>query len=284
MDFLHRDKIKTEQIVKSLNLKISARDSRHTDGRVHLKALFDQWLPLSRSMLTVVVEKLPNPQEIRWNQTQSEEWVIRNVFKVAPIGTTTSIAPVGGNLLLTSWLDNSVKMLDPLTGEILHSIENLNVPVSSAAFNGFYAVALHGNSSVSLLRTDGSLHKVLSSDFDAPTHVIPYEEGLLVSDRERGQLIKLSETGETQVVVDGLTTPEGIALSKETIFVFEGDTGEIKEVKNNIIRTIATLNGGSPAASSMQPPSMIFNGLASKDGVIYASDEKDRSIYRISLQ
>lgn len=64
MDFLHRDKIKTEQIVKSLNLKISARDSRHTDGRVHLKALFDQWLPLSRSMLTVVVEKLPNPQEI----------------------------------------------------------------------------------------------------------------------------------------------------------------------------------------------------------------------------
>lgn len=61
---LKKDKIKTEQIVKSLNLKISARDSRHTDGRVHLKALFDQWLPLSRSMLTVVVEKLPNPQEI----------------------------------------------------------------------------------------------------------------------------------------------------------------------------------------------------------------------------
>ena len=114
--------------------------------------------------------------------------------------------------------------------------------------------------------------------------MIPYEEGLLVSDRERGQLIKLFETGETQVVVDGLTAPEGIALFNETIFVFEGDTGEIKEVKNNIIRTIAKLNGGSTAASSLQPPSMIFNGLAVKDGVIYASDEKDRSIYRISLQ
>ena len=216
--------------------------------------------------------------------TQSEDWVIRNVFRVAPIGTTTSIAPVGGKLLLTSWLDNSVKILDPLTGEIVHSIENLDVPVSCAAFNGFYAVALHGNSSVSLFRADGSLHKVLSSDFDAPTHVIPYEEGLLVSDRERGQLIKLFETGETQVVVDGLTAPEGITLFNETIFVFEGDTGEIKEVKNNIIRTIAKLNGGSTAASSLQPPSMIFNGLALKDGVIYASDEKDRSIYRISLQ
>lgn len=62
--FDYRDKIKTEQIVKSLNLKISARDSRHTDSRVHLKALFDQWLPLSASLLAMVVDKLPSPQEM----------------------------------------------------------------------------------------------------------------------------------------------------------------------------------------------------------------------------
>lgn len=61
---VRRDKIKTDQIVKSLNLKISARDSRHTDGRVHLKALFDQWLPLSASLLSMVVDKLPSPMEI----------------------------------------------------------------------------------------------------------------------------------------------------------------------------------------------------------------------------
>ena len=50
--------------MKSLNLKISARDSRHTDSRVHLKALFDQWLPLSSSLLAMVVEKLPSPAEM----------------------------------------------------------------------------------------------------------------------------------------------------------------------------------------------------------------------------
>ncbi|XP_020603142.1 elongation factor-like GTPase 1 isoform X1 [Orbicella faveolata] len=61
---LKRDKIKTEQIVKSLNLKISARDSRHTDTRVHLKALFDQWLPLSGSLLAMVVDKLPSPRDM----------------------------------------------------------------------------------------------------------------------------------------------------------------------------------------------------------------------------
>ena len=62
--FLHRDKIKTEQIVKSLNLKIAARDSRHTDSRVHLKALFDQWLPLSSSLLAMVIDKLPSPVDV----------------------------------------------------------------------------------------------------------------------------------------------------------------------------------------------------------------------------
>lgn len=64
LSFYYRDKIKTEQIVKSLNLKISARDSRHTDTRVHLKALFDQWLPLSGSLLAMVVDKLPSPRDM----------------------------------------------------------------------------------------------------------------------------------------------------------------------------------------------------------------------------
>ena len=50
--------------MKSLNLKISARDSRHNDSRVHLKALFDQWLPLSSSLLSMVIDKLPSPAEI----------------------------------------------------------------------------------------------------------------------------------------------------------------------------------------------------------------------------
>ena len=63
-NFCFRDKIKTEQIVKSLNLKISARDSRHNDSRVLLKALFDQWLPLSSSLLSMVIDKLPSPAEI----------------------------------------------------------------------------------------------------------------------------------------------------------------------------------------------------------------------------
>ena len=47
----HRDKARIEKIVSSMNLKISARDSRHTDPRIHLFAICSQWLPLATATL-----------------------------------------------------------------------------------------------------------------------------------------------------------------------------------------------------------------------------------------
>ncbi|XP_077988979.1 elongation factor-like GTPase 1 [Glandiceps talaboti] len=59
-----RDREKIEKIVKSLNLKITARDARHTDSRVHLQAILSQWIPLSKAVLSMVADKLPSPLEI----------------------------------------------------------------------------------------------------------------------------------------------------------------------------------------------------------------------------
>lgn len=215
--------------------------------------------------------------------TREDSWVLRNIFQSSPLGTTTAVSTLGENLLLTSWLDNSVKLLNPNTGAVMQSMEGLDVPVSATFFDGFYAVVLHGSSSLVLLNMDGSFHKTLSDDFAAPTHVVAYENGLLVSDYTRGELIKVTASGETTVVVDGLTAPEGLALRGETIFVFEGSTGNIKTYRDGQIETIATLSAGSPAATPLQPPSMIFNGLVVHQGYLYAADEIRRSIYRIRI-
>ena len=56
-----RDKAHIEKIVNSMKLKISARDSRHTDPRVHLFAVCSQWLPLASAVLSMVVEHMPSP-------------------------------------------------------------------------------------------------------------------------------------------------------------------------------------------------------------------------------
>lgn len=48
---LCRDKEKMAKIVTSLGLKIAPRDARHTDARVCLQAVCNQWLPLSGAVL-----------------------------------------------------------------------------------------------------------------------------------------------------------------------------------------------------------------------------------------
>ena len=88
--------------------------------------------------------------------TKEEDWVLRNIFRSSPLGASTSAASLDNNIILTSWLDNTVKILDPSNGQIIKSFEGLNIPISTAKFDGHYAVALHGNNSISLLKEDGS--------------------------------------------------------------------------------------------------------------------------------
>ena len=215
--------------------------------------------------------------------SRQDAWLLTNIFRSSPLGTTTAVSNYGNNLLLTSWLDNSVKVLDPSTGEIIQSIEGLGIPVSAAPFGDYFAVAQHSDSAVSLFNKDGSFHSVLSDDFDGPTHVLAFEDGLLVSDTVRGQVLRVLANGTTEVLVEGLTTPEGLAVHKGSIYVFEGSTGKIKLVSGESTVTVATLSAGSPPATPEQPPSMIFNGLVVHDGFLYAADEMKRAIFRIEI-
>ncbi len=118
--------------------------------------------------------------------TADDVWTLRNIFQFAPIGTATAVANHGSDLLLTSWLDNSVKVLNPTSGEITLGLTGLNIPVSAVKFGDHYAVTLHGDNTLSLFNEDGSLFSVLCDDFGAPTHVIREGDLLLVSDRARG--------------------------------------------------------------------------------------------------
>ena len=54
----------------SMNLKISARDSRHSDPKVHLGAIFTQWLPLAPAVLTMIVDHLPSPLQLQQNRVE----------------------------------------------------------------------------------------------------------------------------------------------------------------------------------------------------------------------
>ena len=59
-----RDVVMTEKIIKSLNLKILARDMKFTDPRVPLQALLSTWLPLGRNLIAMAIDTLPSPLAI----------------------------------------------------------------------------------------------------------------------------------------------------------------------------------------------------------------------------
>ncbi|MDA9660846.1 hypothetical protein N9T78_00990 [Gammaproteobacteria bacterium] len=224
-------------------------------------------------------------QSVKAYSTMSglESWNYKNTFRVSPIGANTAVSTFEDYVILTSWVDNTLKIMKPESGEILGSLEGLNVPVSATKFKDSIAVALDGDGTITLFNFDNKKPIILASGFLAPTHVINYEDGLLVSDRELGELILIDANGKKSTLIGDLNSPEGLAIRGNSIYVFEGDTGEIIELINGEIRVIATLKPGNPAQSELQPPSMIFNGLTIHNDYLYVAGEIEKSLFRIAL-
>ena len=213
----------------------------------------------------------------------SESWNYKNVFRVSPHGANTAVSSFDNYVILTSWLDNHVKIMRPDTGEIVESFEGLNLPVSATKYNDQIAVALHGNKSIMLFNPGTGEKEILADGFEAPTHVINYGEYLVVSDRSKGQVIRIDVNGNKEILIDGLDSPEGMAYKDNALYIFEGNTGDIKKYQNNQISVIASVMPGSNALSELQPPSVILNGLAIKGDYLYISGELERSLFRLKI-
>lgn len=61
---IRKDKEKIPGIAEKLGVKMTARDLRQTDPKVHIQTIFSQWLPIERTLLEMVVRLCPNPGQI----------------------------------------------------------------------------------------------------------------------------------------------------------------------------------------------------------------------------
>lgn len=61
---IRKDKEKIPSIAEKLGVKLTARDLRQTDPKVHIQSIFSQWLPIERSVLEMVARICPNPSLI----------------------------------------------------------------------------------------------------------------------------------------------------------------------------------------------------------------------------
>ena len=84
---IRRSKEQIEKIVKSLGLKISARDSRHTNPKAHLFAICSQWLPLAKASLSMVVKYLPSPLQLTEERVERLLCGASQTFQSLPLKT-----------------------------------------------------------------------------------------------------------------------------------------------------------------------------------------------------
>ena len=173
--------------------------------------------------------------------------------------------------------------MGPDCGQGDEALDGLAQPVGVVPYAGGIAVALHGSKTVVLLG-DGE-PVVLATDLGAPTDLAVVGDALVVSDRERGQIVKIAVAGKAippEVLIDGLQLPEGLAVSEQGLIVVEGESGQVLLIENGKSRSIGEAAKGSPPAAPSQPPAMIVNDAVVLDGQVFVTGETAHALYRIN--
>ena len=217
-----------------------------------------------------------------------EAFTQRNVLGMGAMGGALNISSDGEQLILVSWVDNDVRIWDQEKQQRIWEKSGLNAPVSAIRYADQVVVAEHGSQRIVGFSQEGNLKTIFASNLPAPTGLLKDDKNLYVSDRTLGQIILVAVDGlplaKKEVVIDGLTTPEGFVKKGDTFFIVEADLGVVTSVNlKGKRKVIAKISKGSQAASPMQPPSQVFNGITIDDkGALYVPGESDRALYKIT--
>ena len=213
-------------------------------------------------------------------------FVARNVLGVSELGSSLSASADGERVILTSWIDNDVRVWEPATQKVIEQHKELGEPVDAVRYAGKLVVSEHAKHRV--ISIDGDNVTALAEGLDAPTGLVVRGDELLVADRTRGQILSVAKAGTAvnppTVVAAELDGPEGIAVVADGLVVMEAGRGRVTWVGvDGSRKTLGEVSPGSAAGSEAQPPSLVFNGVAAAaDGTIYVTDEKQRELFKIT--
>ncbi|MBQ74585.1 MAG: hypothetical protein CMQ20_06110 [Gammaproteobacteria bacterium] len=213
------------------------------------------------------------------------ELIQRNVFSVGEMGGAINLAADGSNLILVSWFDNDVRVWDPKAEKVIERYSGLAAPTAAVRYSGKLIATEHGNQRVVSLGESGvtelfSMEAPTGmSVHGGSLYVTDRELGRIYRIGSNHELL-----AQPEVVVEGLDAPEGVAASDDGFIVMEAAKGNIVAISEQGERQLlANIPAGSEAATNDQPPSMFFNGVGlDADGTIYVTGEASRMLYKIS--
>jgi sugar lactone lactonase YvrE len=222
----------------------------------------------------------------------SPTFVQRSSIGVTSFLGALTVAPHGDNMILTSWTTTppSVAIWDPVAQHNVELHTDFEKPVNAIYYAGYLTVAEYASPGRVTGRDSTGQDKVFADTLVAPTGLATDGRSLYVSDRTRGEVLRIAFDGQRvppEVIAGGIDNPEGLAWSERGLFVVEGESGKILRIEAGATQIIATVSPGSPSPPSdpgpPNPPSYLFNGIAAHGDHLFVTGETNRVLYRIDL-
>jgi DNA-binding beta-propeller fold protein YncE len=202
-----------------------------------------------------------------------------------------TVAPDGGNLILTSWFTNSVQIWDPVAGAEVAIFGDFALPMNAIRFQGDLVVAQLGTGSVVSRDAAGATTTIASGLF-YPTGLAATDDDLWVADWASGVVWKIVADGVTlsspQFVAGGLHFPEGMAVDSDgSLLVVEaagpgmGRLSRIDPMTGQVTMVVDGLATGVQGSVAM-PPSFALSSVAvASTGTVYVSGDLGSVVYRL---
>jgi len=221
--------------------------------------------------------------------TGSELEVERDVIGMSEIGSVMTVHPDGDSLILTTWLDNQVKVWDPQERRISARYEGFAAPIDALVFEGWIVVSEFATGRVVRFRPSSPEDRDTLVGGLGPAGLASRDGDLFVADNGGGRVIQLAENGkflkEGREIATDLWGPEGIAVAPDgTLYVVEAPAHQVTRIDRKGRKTIVAegLDLHVPAQGAF-PDTMLFNGIAAGGNHLYVSGDGSNVIYKITL-
>ena len=218
--------------------------------------------------------------------TGEELSVVRDVIGFSDLGTSMSVqATAEGQLLLTSWFDNAVRLWDPDADALVQIFGELAQPIDALLFEGEVVASQWGAGNVIAFSPENPEQKrVLTEGLQGPAGLTTADGALYVADNLAGTLHRIGDDG-AELVADGLDQPEGLAAANGSIYVVEAGNGRVTAIDPATGKS-ATVAGPLELhvpPSGAFPNTMLFNGIATDGETAWVAGDAANTVYVFDL-
>ena len=219
--------------------------------------------------------------------TGEELGVVRDVIGFSDIGTSMSVhAADDGQLILSSWFDNAVRLWDPATDALVQIFGELAAPIDAIQFEGDIVASQWGAGNVIAFSPENPEEKrVLADSLEGPAGLTALDGSLYVTDNLAGALLRIT-SGGAEVVAEGLDHPEGLAAANGSIYVVEAGAGRVTAIDavNGATWGVAENLELQVPPSGAFPNTMLFNGITTDGETAWIAGDAANTIYVVDLE